>query len=436
MHGDRWIFLCFGLCTIVWSCTKDKNNIPPVIPGADTSLVNESHLDHLYVPVVFQDGTQAAGVYIYSQYPTYDPVEAGGEGYTCVDDVSRAAIFFARCPDLLSDTAKQSKLLNLVRFVVKMQSQSGYFYNFLQMPSGINVYGPTSAAGPNWWSWRAFQCLTEVRPVIFKLDAGFASTIDQAIEKLLTVVKQDFFNLAETTTSLNGINMPTWLPAGSATDQAATLLLGLINYAGYHADTQVDSLIRKFSNGVVLMQQGDSLKYPFSMILSWQNTWHSYGGDQPYALLSAGTYLHNAAYLIAGYKMIDDFYPWLLTTQFKSSIVVTRSDTIVNQVSANNYEQIAYGYRPMIFASIKAFQLTGDKKYADLAGKLSTWFLGANDASAKMYNTATGVCFDAISAGNSVNQNSGAESTIEALLSFQAVEANPIIKGTVKSYRN
>jgi hypothetical protein len=432
--------ILFGLIYFVaCACTKNKNvnNNPPVPPPVtDTSLVNEDHLDHLYSPLVFADGTHAAGIYIYSQYPDYTLQEASGEGYTCVDDVSRAALFFVRCPDLLKDTAKQSKLINLMQFIVKMQSPSGYFYNFLQDGAFINTTGPTSTASPNWWSWRAFQCLTEVLPVMQKLNATLAAAMEQSTQKLLTSIRSDLIPLPETTQVVNGITIPAWLPAGSATDQAATLLIGMINYVSIHPDIQIDSFIRKLSDGLVLMEKGDSLNYPFSAILSWQNTWHAYGGDQPYALLTAGNYLHDSTYLNAGLKMIDNFYPWFLKNPFKSSLVVNGVNSVITQVSGNNYDQIAYGYRPMVFATIKAFQLTGDTRYADLTGKLSAWFFGTNDASSMMYNPMTGICFDGISAGNSVNRNSGAESTIEALLTFENVESNPPIKEYVIRYKN
>ena len=51
-----------------------------------------------------------------------------------------------------------------------------------------------------------------------------------------------------------------------------------------------------------------------------------------------------------------------------------------------------------------------------------------------MYSVSTGVCFDGISSPGSVNQNSGAESTIEALLTIQKVEAYPAIDAAFKKY--
>ena len=432
------LIVCFSMIYIMASaCSKHVTPgvITPPPPVKDSSLVNEEHLDHLYVPVVFSDGTKAAGIYIYSQYPDYTPVEASGEGYTCVDDVSRAALFFARSYTIQTDTAKQNKLYNLIQFMISMQSPGGYFYNFLQDGSSINTSGATSAATPNWWSWRALQSLSEALPVVQQLNAPLATQMLQSIQKLIGAIKTDFLPLPDTTQVINGFTIPTWLPAGSGTDQAATMMLGLINYTSVVTDTALVAYIHRLADGIVIMQQGDSADYPYSMIMSFQNQWHGYGSDQPYALLEAGAYLHDTTYTNAGLAMINNFYPWFLKNNYKSSIVLNKVNNIISQFSGTDYDQIAYIFRPMIFAATKAFQLTGNSKYSDLAGQLTAWFLGDNDAGAQMYDPATGVCFDGFSAGGSVNKNSGAESTIEALLSFQSAESNPAVKAAISKYK-
>jgi hypothetical protein len=436
-HHITRIQLIFGFSLIFLianACSKNSGNTQTV-PPVDTVLTNHQHLDQLYVPVVFSDGTHAAGVFIYSQYPDYHPVEASGEGYTCVDDVSRAALFYLRSPGLKNDTAIQSKLFNLIQFMLEMQAPSGYFYNFLQQGSSINMFGTTSVATPNWWSWRALQSLTEAYPVVKGMNAALAVKMDAAIQKLISAIKSDMIPLPETTEVVSGVTIPQWLPAGSGTDQAATMILGLINYSTQNPDSVLISYVRKLADGLVLMQLGDSVTYPYDMILSWQNTWHAYGSDQALALLQAGVYLNDSHYVKAGIQEINNLFPWILKNNFKSSVIVNTVNGVTSQVSGNNYDQIAYGFRPLISAAAKAFQLTGDGKYADLAGQLAAWFMGANDASAQMYNPANGVCFDGISAGNSVNKNSGAESTIEVLLSFQIVEANAEIKTALNKYK-
>jgi hypothetical protein len=62
--------------------------------GGSTALVNPSHLDHLYEEIEIGGKTMAI-VHIYSDYPDYKWVEAKGEGIACIDDVTRAAIFYS-----------------------------------------------------------------------------------------------------------------------------------------------------------------------------------------------------------------------------------------------------------------------------------------------------------------------------------------------------
>ena len=74
------------------------------------------------------------------------------------------------------------------------------------------------------------------------------------------------------------------------------------------------------------------------------------------------------------------------------------------------------------------------EKYADIAGHLAAWFSGANDANKIMYSPTTGRCFDGIQSA-SVNINSGAESTIEALLTMEMVELYPAVKLAFNKYK-
>jgi hypothetical protein len=51
-----------------------------------------------------------------------------------------------------------------------------------------------------------------------------------------------------------------------------------------------------------------------------------------------------------------------------------------------------------------------------------------------MYNPQTGRCFDGINDKTTINKNSGAESTIEALLTLEALEENPVSKEMMLDY--
>jgi hypothetical protein len=433
MKKELQFLIClFAISCMAATCKKQSNNTP--VQPVDSSLVNLRHLDYLYTPFQLA-GANVAGIYIYSEAPDYHMVADADEGFTCVDDVARALQVYCRSKNFDTDTAIQNKASNLARFIVGMQSANGYFYNFVFPNLTINTSGSTSVNIPNWWSWRALYALSETAPKIKTKDASLAGTMELSIEKLVTRIKADLVNIPKDPEIVNGIIIPKWLPAGSGTDQAAIMILGLIPYALANNDAVIRNYIQKLADGIAMMQQGDALHFPYSCILSWANTWHAYGGDQAYALMKAGQYLGDTSYSSKGMAEVDNFYPWLLKNGMKSSFVVESNGTEIRLSSEKTYEQIAYGIRPMVTAATEAYRVTKDDKYADLAGHLAAWFFGANDAQATMYSTATGRGFDGIQSSSSINRNSGAESTIEALMAMQHVEAFPSIKTALLKYK-
>ncbi|MFL5789663.1 MAG: hypothetical protein ACJ748_16500, partial [Flavisolibacter sp.] len=354
---------------------------------------------------------------------------------TCVDDVARALQVYIRKAGFLSDTSARKKALNLTRFILEMQSPNGYFYNFLFPDLSVNKNGGTSINTPNWWSWRALYALSEASPSIRSIDGNLAARMDISISNLVSAIKADLVNIPQNPTIVNGIIIPDWLPVGSGTDQAAIIILGLIPYASANNDAVINGYIRKLADGIALMQKGDAAHFPYSCILSWQNTWHAYAGDQAYALMKAGNYLNDTSYTIKGLAQVNNFLPWLLQNGIKSSFAVQSNGNDITLASEKSYEQIAYGIRPMVTAAAEAWQITQQDKYADLAGHLAAWFLGANDANWNMYSISTGRCFDGIQSSSSVNTNSGAESTIEALLAMEIVEHYPAIRSALNKYK-
>jgi len=430
------IILCclYATCTYLSACSK-KTTSPPVPIVKDTGLVNTAHLDHLFTDIIFSDNTHAAGVYIYSQYPDYHPVEANGEGFTCVDDVARAALVYMRSNKFSSDTATRSKVYKLIQFILKLQSGNGYFYNFLFTGNSINTSGPTSVNTPNWWSWRALQALTEAGPLIKNLNAPLYDKVNTAINLLIARIKSDMATIPQTTTVVNGITIPEWLPAGSGTDQSAVLIMGLINYCSTNSDTIISSYIIKLADGIALMQHGDATHFPYNAFLSWQNTWHAYGNAQAYALMKAADFFNKPQYNVLAMAEVDSFYPWLLQNGYKSSFAISDSAGDYQILAQSNYDQIAYGIEPMVFAAAEAYKKTGQAKYADMAGHLAAWFMGANEGSVQMYDRLTGVCYDGLSSGGNANLNSGAESTIEALLTMEKMESDPALTAALMKYK-
>ena len=429
----------FAICLLAIICmaVTCKKQASPVLvpPPTDTSLVNLTHLNYLYTPITFANASNAAAIYIYAEAPDYRLVGDSDEGFTCVDDVARAAQVYLRHAKFSTDTTLQNKTFNLLRFIVAMQSDNGYFYNFLFPDMSINRTGSTSINRAEWWSWRALYTLAEAAPVIRVINAGVADKIDAALTKLIVTIKTDQVPIPQNTKMVTGITVPQWLPAGSGTDQAAIIILGLAQYAATHNDAVLKAYIKKLADGLAMMQQGDATHFPYGAILSWENTWHAYAADQPYALMLAGAFLNDASYTAKAMIMVDNFIPFLLTNGMKSSFVVQNNGSGVTLASEKSFEQIAYGIRPLVAAAAEAYRITNQAKYADMAGHLAAWFLGANDAGKQMYSPVTGRGFDGIQSAASINVNSGAESTIEALLTMEIVEQYPAIKTALNKYK-
>ena len=88
----------------------------------------------------------------------------------------------------------------------------------------------------------------------------------------------------------------------------------------------------------------------------------------------------------------------------------------------------------MVFACLEAYRITQDIRYAEQAGKIACWLFGDNIEKTQMYFLQSGICYDGITDKQAVNRNSGAESTIEALLIMQAIEQNSISRKVVKDF--
>ena len=428
-HRLLWIFLLqFPLLSV--SCKKNQ----PAQPAPDTArIVNTIHLDQLYQPVKL-NGADVGLINIYSEYPDYKWVADDDEGAACVDDIARTVLFLLHEPDLSTNTGKQDKLRKLTEFVLQMQSDNGYFYNFIFGNLSINKAGSTSVNQPNWWSWRALWCLTEAYPYYKTTDPALATRLQTANQKLVANMVRDFGSKAQAYNFVQGLKIPTWLPYGSGSDQAAVMILGLLNYQLQTPDSQTLALINKLGDGIIQMQFGGPNQVPYGAILSFDNGWHAYGSDQSYALLRVGKALNKPDWIAVAKREIDNFYPYLLREGFLESFSVSQQGADLSFVKTSRFSQIAYGVRPMVWAALELYDQTKDAQYVTLAGQLAGWFLGNNPAKAIMYDKTTGLAFDGISSDTKINKNSGAESTIEALLAFQRLENYPVAVAQANKY--
>ena len=432
--GSTYLFLILFLTAI--SCNDKNNSFPEkdpddiiLIPDIEiiqsapltNDAINFSHFNHLYKEINFNE-KKVGIIHIYSEYPNYNYAIEPNEGFTCVDDVSRAIIMLSTYLELYNkDKIAIEKLKNLTEFVLQMQNQNGYFNNFLWNDFTINTTYRTSTATLDWWSFRAFWALETAYPYL-KWDTDIKNRIENASEKLIINIKRDLPTTYSNTELINTIELPTWLPGKSAADQSAVLILGLLKNYIRTGDSDCKIIIEKLAKGIMLMQKGDENNYPFGAFLSSENSWHAWGNSQAYALLKAGQAFNNQEYIESALIEVENFYPKMIQDGFAEAFWINKSGDKFIEVNKNEYPQIAYGFRPMLLAASEAFYYTNDNKYKTIANELEHWLSGVNDANIALYNPNTGICFDGIVGPNEVNKNSGAESTLETLIMLLEME--------------
>ncbi|MCA1801566.1 MAG: hypothetical protein LC662_03800 [Rhodothermaceae bacterium] len=382
-------------------------------PATGSSIVNLDHLDSLG-EVVTHNGEEVRLIHIYAEAPDYNWVGDPDEGVSCVDDVARSAVVYLRHFELTGDEESADKAVQLLRFILNMQTAEGTYFNFvLSNELDINTTHQNSIANEmNWWGGRAVWALGTGARVLAQHDPAFAQVCLESVERALPPVN-DFLETYPETQTVNGYSMPTWLISGTASDATSELLLGLVaaDKATSHGNYQ--DAIGKISEGMAIMQYGDLAEAPYGAHISWEGGWHGWGNSQTMALAEAGK-TESARY------EADHFYPWLLVNGWLHSF------ELQDPSNRRYFEQIAYAVRPVSVGMLRLYETTGSEKYAVMAGLAASWLTGNNVTGQPMYDPEHGYGFDGINDENNINKNSGAESTIEALLTIMEVEQHPV----------
>ena len=419
----KLILVCFLITGLILSKT-DARQIQT------SSLVNTSHLDHLFQDINV-NGKEMGIIHIYADYPDYHYVEASGEGIACVDDAARALVFYIRYYEVTKDKSLLNKIRGLTNFLIYMQADNGFFYNFIWKDYTRDTTYRTSVAEPNWWSWRAIWALAEARKFYKERDKEVFSQIKPSLDKgINSTISWLNKNNSDSTSSYGGFNLPAWLPWETAADQAAIIAKGFSVYYEFNKKLSIKKEIEHLCDGIMQMQAGDKDNFPYYAFLSWQNTWHMWGNSQSDALIYAGKLLNKREYINSALKEIKNFYPFLINNDYINYFSIEKRSGQIVIKDSSKFTQIAYGIRPVVMACLGS----GDLALAKLAGEAAEWLLGKNILGKAVYNPENGICFDGIDNVNEINKNSGAESTIESLLTLLAVEQNPIAKKTLLDF--
>jgi hypothetical protein len=384
-----------------------------------SDLINLTHLNFLVEPMQVP-GRDLALVHIYSEAPRYDWVDAGSEGIGCVDDVARAAIVYLHYYQETGDKQALAQARQLLNFVMYLQTDDGEYYNFVRDNKGtINKTGGTSYKSWSWWAARGQWALAEGYGLFRSIDATYATELQRVYRKGEQALQTHLGRYGQYD-SLHGVKTPAWLLDGGS-DLSAMALYGLSSYYAAEPNAQTAELMNKLGEGVATYQVGTFTEYPFgaqpSMIGSTA-LWHAWGSHQVAALARAGRLLKRSDWIETARFTADSFFQYLLTTDQVNELAV----------STKRSGQIAYGTDMLVSGFAELAQATGDKSYERAAGLAASWFFGNNIAETPMYDPGTGRGFDGIGGANEfmVNRNSGAESTIEALLALQSVVHNPV----------
>jgi hypothetical protein len=434
MSTKSYLFTLSLLAGMLTCCTPAPTpaTAAPEEEAQPATLINTSHLDHLFTETTLGD-QQVGVIWIYCEAPDYHLVGDEDEGFTCVDDVARALVFYCRYYQQYHTEAVLDRIQSLTAFILGMQAENGYFYNFLLPDGTINTTHKNSVATPNWWSWRAFWALTELQlvdaPALAAVQARSQRVVQGMVGRIAEICPEP--NVRQ---NVAGFEFPACL-TDMGTDQAAIILMGLGNHFQKAPSPELRELLTKWGNLILTMQVGDANHAPYSAFLSWQNYWHAWGNSQAYALLYAGRLLDNEAFTTSGLHEVQRFQPYYLSQGGLHAFQATKEGDSIRLTDVQQFPQIAYNIRPLVYAALEAYRLTGDPAYATQAGELAAWLLGKNPAARQMYDPASGRTLDGLNTIDQVNLNSGAESTIEGLLTLLAVARVPAVQLVLEQYQ-
>lgn len=361
--------------------------------------LNLNHLEFLRDEFQIENETKI-GYWIYAEKygDKYVHTEAKGEGVTCVDDVARVAVLYTELYKLDNNEFYLQRAKEALDFVMAFQDTDGDFYNFVFEDGSINKQGITSRKSANWWAARGFWSISNALE-IFENDKEFQKKLENSAKLAYNFLSK---NLDENY----------FLNHNS--DVSSVFLMGVVEYYKYTKDEKIKDLAIKIGDSILSKQIKDGfLKGAFD---EGEETplWHSWGSRQGEALLELYKITQDDKYLKAVKLLADEFYPVLLSL----GPVYQISEYIML------YPQIAYGVEPIESTLVKLYSVSKDDNYAYMASLFGGFFEKNNNLKTPMYGP-NGEGYDSLHSVY-INTNSGAESTICALLSITRLKILPM----------
>lgn len=384
--------------------------LPPVpIPSEARPIeLRLDHLRHLGFDVTVA-GHPARAVALYAEAPDYRPVGSpardGFEGLAAVDDAARAALVYLRDFERTANPASRQEALGLLAFVTAMEQGDGEYLNFVHEDGTPNRTAPTSRKSFSYWAARALWALGEAVRVL--------GPDDPDVEALRPTLER---TLARCAREVVGGRL-----IGGSSTATAEALLGVLALIRIEPTPELAVLAGRTAALLTPLASGDAEVPPWGAHVDpAEGLWHAWGARSVQALAQAGRDLGRSDLVDAARREGDGL--WV-----RFMLAGEVAATVSPDGSAEAFSQIAYGLSPVVEGYLTLAEATGEHRYDVLAGLAAGWFLGANRPGVPMYDAATGRTFDGLRGPSpeQVNRNSGAESTIEALLALGAVAGRP-----------
>jgi len=354
----------------------------------------------------------------YADAPSYTPVGAPGEGIVCVDDVARAAVVYLDEHARTGDAHALDQARGALNFTLRMQQPDGRFTNFVTDEQGtINRTGATSKPALGWWAFRGMWALARGYREFVGIDAVYGAQLLSAYQRSEHALVEQLGD--DASIRWRGRTVPAWLDRVPA-DQASVAALALAEMQQARPNAVTGTVLTKVADGISSLQQhaGRDGALGYSGHTTWYpDEWHAWGAHEAEALARAGEVLHRTDFVNAAQTAIEGVLSWQLAAGRVQQLTPL----------PDRSGQQAYGVAAATRASMAVYRATGDVRYARMAGLHASWLLGNNMANSPMYDPATGRGYDGIDeVPRGVNHSSGAESTIESLMTLQAIAGSPV----------
>jgi YD repeat-containing protein len=369
----------------------------------------------------------------------YDPVtNTWGQGSYDTDDLARAAVVYIRHWQLFGDAHSRDAAYGLLRTVTYLQTVSndarnGNFVLWMQPDGTLHASVPgdlpdPSDSGSSYWLARSLWALGEGYAAFRDTNPAFARFLQQRFTLARQAVERESLVHYGSFTLFDGARMPAWLINDGA-DASSEAMYGFSAYVrAAPGDRAARRDLERLADGVAHMALSNHPStWSFGAILPYagsRSMWHSWGDQMAGALATAGAALHQRRFIDAAIREEAAFVPHLL--------VQGGADQAWLPAPAD-LAQIAYGQDATLQNLLRTSDASGLTSFRKLAGIEAAWYFGNNHAGVQMYDPTTGVTFDGLEADGRVNRNSGAESTIEGLLSMLALDARPDVAAAATS---